>query len=239
MQLSGKVIVITGAFGALGRALAREVEAQGATCALIGRSAEGGAQGMHAWAVDLASTADTARCFDAIASKLGRIDGLANVAGGFRWETLAGSSDLSAWSAMHEQNLLTCVNACRSVLPHMQRAGGGRIVNVGAMGAMRGVSGMGPYAASKAGVMRFTESLADEMQADGIAVNAVLPSIIDTPRNRADMPGADRRDWVMPEAIAKVMCFLLSDAAGAVNGALVPVTGRGRDPDALHAGKPR
>jgi NAD(P)-dependent dehydrogenase (short-subunit alcohol dehydrogenase family) len=226
MQLAGKVVVVTGAFGQLGRALVDEVRTQDGRVALLGRHAGEAPEGSRAWKVDLASLAETTRAFDEIAAHFGRIDGLANVAGGFGWQTLEGSADLAEWTQLHAINLQTCVNACKAVLPHLLRAGAGRIVNVGAMGALKGASGMGAYAASKAGVMRLTESLADELKLKGITVNAVLPSIIDTPANRADMPQARQDRWVPPQEIARVMAFLLSDAASAVTGALVPVTGK-------------
>lgn len=226
MQLAGKVVVVTGASGQLGRAVAQEAMAQGARAALLDVAAAQAPEGAAAWKVDLTSLADTTRVLAEVAGRFGRIDGLANIAGGFRWQTLEGSSDLAEWTALQAVNLQTCVTASKAVLPHLLRAGGGRIVNVGAMGAVKGAAGMGAYAASKAGVMRFTESLADELKLQGITVNAVLPSIIDTPANRADMPDADHERWVKPQEIARVIAFLLSDAASAVTGALVPVTGQ-------------
>jgi len=226
MQLEGKVVVVTGASGHLGRAVAEEVRAQGGRVAALDVSAAPAPEGGRAWSLDLTSLADATRVFPEIAAHFGRIDGLANVAGGFRWQTLAGSEDLSEWTALQAMNLQTCVTASRAALPWLQRAGAGRIVNVGATGAVKGASGMGAYAASKAGVMRFTEALADELKLQGITVNAVLPSIIDTPANRADLPQANHDRWVRPQEIARVIAFLLSDAASAVTGALVPVTGK-------------
>lgn len=226
MQLAGKVIVVTGAFGELGQSLTAEAIAQGAQCAMLGRTLRGVPTGAHGFAVDLASFADVEKRMNEVAAHFGRIDGLANVAGGFHFQSLEDSADLSEWQAMYTLNLATCANACRAALPHLRRAGSGRIVNVGAMGAVKAAGGMGPYAASKAGVMRLTESLADEVKLAGITVNAVLPSIIDTPQNRADMPKADASRWVRPQDLARVMCFLMSDASAPVTGALIPVTGR-------------
>jgi NAD(P)-dependent dehydrogenase (short-subunit alcohol dehydrogenase family) len=123
-------------------------------------------------------------------------------------------------------NVTTAANACRAALPHLRASTAGRIVNVGANAALRSGAGMGAYAASKAGVHRLTESLAEELKADRITVNAVLPSILDTPANRADMPKADPSAWVSPAELSAVILFLASAAASAVTGALVPVTGR-------------
>jgi NAD(P)-dependent dehydrogenase (short-subunit alcohol dehydrogenase family) len=170
--------------------------------------------------------ADTHRVFGEIAQHFGRIDALANIAGGFRWQTLGASEDLAERGRLHAMNVQTCVTASKAALPYLDQAGGGRIVNVGATGAVKGASGMGAYAASKAGVMRFTEALADEVKLPGITVNAVLPSSIDTPANRADMLKAQHDHWVKPQDIARVIAFLMSDAASAVTGALVPVTGK-------------
>lgn len=226
MPLEGKVVVVTGAFGQLGRAVVDEVRAQGGRVALLDVTQGDAPEGGRTWKVDLTALADTTRVFGEIAAHFGRIDGLANIAGGFRWQTLGESEDLAEWTALQSINLLTCVTASKAVLPWLQGSGSGRIVNVGAMGAVKGASGMGAYAASKAGVMRFTEALADEVKQQGITVNAVLPSIIDTPANRADMPKADHDRWVKPQDIARVIAFLLSDGACAVTGALVPVTGK-------------
>ena len=166
-----------------------------------------------------------------VASVVSGVDSLAvlhqnlNIAGGFTWETLQDGS-IQSWPAMYRLNVLTAANACRSAIPHLKRSAAGRIVNVGAASAVKATLGMGPYAASKAGVHQLTHSLAEELKADGVTVNAVLPSILDTPTNRADMPKADFAAWVAPEDLASVMLFLASEEARAVTGALAPVMGR-------------
>jgi NAD(P)-dependent dehydrogenase (short-subunit alcohol dehydrogenase family) len=226
MQLTGKVIVITGAFGQLGRAATAEFLAQGAQLALLDVVTGDAPANAAAWKVDLTSLSDTTRVLDEAAARFGRIDGLVNIAGGFRWQTVADSADLAEWGKLFALNLQTCVTASKAALPHLQRAGAGRIVNIGAMGAVKAASGMGAYAASKSGVMRFTEALADEVKLQNITVNAVLPSIIDTPQNRADMPKANFDRWVKAEEIARVIGFLLSDASAAVTGTLIPITGK-------------
>ena len=127
---------------------------------------------------------------------------------------------------MYKLNLRTAVVACQAALPYLLRSANGRIVNVGAMGAQKASSGMGPYAASKAGVAQLTEALADELKDRGITVNAILPSTLDTPKNRSDMPQADFTRWVRLSEAAEVIAFLVSDQASAVTGALIPVAGR-------------
>lgn len=179
----------------------------------------------HYGGVDLTQAAAAREVFERVVRENGRLDGLINVAGGFLWEKLEGGS-LDSWDSMYGLNLKTAVVACQASLPHLLRAGGGRIVNVGALGAVKAAAGMGPYAASKAGVAKLTEALADELKEKGITVNAVLPSTLDTPRNRLDMPTADFTRWVTLDEAAEVIAFLVSDAARAVTGALIPVAGR-------------
>ncbi|MCK5576044.1 MAG: SDR family oxidoreductase, partial [Sphingomonadales bacterium] len=117
-------------------------------------------------------------------------------------------------------------NMVKGAVPKMIAQGRGTIVNVGANAATSGIASMSTYCASKAVVMRLTESMAGELKDKGINVNAVLPTILDTPTNRADMPDANFSAWVKPEELANVMCFLSSDDASAIHGSLLPVTGR-------------
>jgi NAD(P)-dependent dehydrogenase (short-subunit alcohol dehydrogenase family) len=227
MQLDGQVVAITGAFGALGSAVVQAALAAGAQVAAIDRAPAPrsplGAAALFG-DVDLASDDGAQAALDAVVARFGRLDALVNIAGGFRWEELAGGS-LATWDSLYALNLRTAVAACRAALPRLPD-GRGRIVNIGAAGAVKAGAGMGAYAASKAGVARLTEALAEELKPRGITVNAVLPSIIDTAANRADMPKADFSAWVTPAQLADVIVFLLSPQAQAVTGALLPVTGR-------------
>jgi NAD(P)-dependent dehydrogenase (short-subunit alcohol dehydrogenase family) len=127
---------------------------------------------------------------------------------------------------MYKLNLRTAVVSCQAALPYLLKSTSGRIVNVGAMAAQKAAAGMGPYAASKAGVARLTEALADELKDRGITVNAILPSTLDTPKNREEMPNADFKRWVTLSEAAEVIAFLVSNEASAVTGALIPVAGR-------------
>jgi len=164
------------------------------------------------------------RAIDAAAAKLGGIDVLVNIAGAFRWETIADGS-LETWDFLYSVNLKTALCACKAALKFLP-ADNGRIVNVGAAAAAKAGGGMGAYTASKAGVAKLTEALAEELKDKGINVNAVLPTIIDTPANRADMPKADFARWVAPDALADVIVFLSSRAARAITGASILVSGR-------------
>jgi len=229
MKLQGKIVVVTGAFGSLGHAVARAAAGQGAKLALIDRAP---APAKHELPeaqvlgdVDLTDPEAARRATGVVAQRYGRIDALVNVAGAFRWETLE-QGRIETWDLLYGVNLRTAVIASQAALPHLLAAGDARIVNIGAAAATKAGMGMGAYAASKAGVARLTESLADELKDRGVTVNAVLPSIIDTPQNRADMPDADFSRWVTPAQVAEVIVFLLTDAARPVTGALLPVTGR-------------
>ncbi len=225
--MSGRVYAITGGFGVLGQAVARAALAAGGRVALIDAAPEGRGlpDGVLALGgVDLTEVAQARGAMDRVALDLGALDVLVNVAGGFVWQTLE-DGDPANWERMYRLNTLTCANASRAALPHLLAAKAGRIVNVGAGGAVKAAGGMGAYAASKAGVHRLTESLAEETKGK-ITVNAVLPSIIDTPTNRADMPDADFGAWVTPDEVAQAIVWLASEAASGVTGALLPVSGR-------------
>jgi 3-oxoacyl-[acyl-carrier protein] reductase len=174
--------------------------------------------------VDLSDAAEAKKAIDAAAAHFGRLDALINIAGGFAFETVA-EGDPKTWQRLYALNVLTALNASRAALGHLTASGAGRIVNVGAMGALQAGPGMGPYAASKAGVHRLTEALAAEWKGK-ITVNAVLPSTIDTPANRASMPRADFEKWVKPQELAEVILFLVSGGGSGINGALIPVSGR-------------
>lgn len=217
------VVIVTGAFGALGREVVAELSERGHRVAGVdlAPAPAGFAAALALGGVDLADEGAVAAAFDRVAAELGAIDGLVNVAGGFVWEPVAGGS-LDSFDRMFRINLRTAAAACRAALPHLNA--GAAIVNVGAAGAVQPGAGMAPYAASKAGVRALTESLAEELRPAGVRVNAVLPTIIDTPANRADMPDADTGGWVRPRAAARVIAFLLSADAGAVTGASVPLS---------------
>ncbi|SDD62890.1 NAD(P)-dependent dehydrogenase, short-chain alcohol dehydrogenase family [Massilia sp. PDC64] len=227
-RLDSRVIVITGGFGALGRAVATRLVAAGARVALLDRApvAQAGLPdvALALGGVELGEEAGCQAAYAQVVGALGAVHGVVNVAGGFTWETVEGGT-LASWDRMYETNVRTAVVSCRAALPYLL-ANGGSIVNVGAAAAQKAGTGMGAYAASKAGVARLTEALAEELKDRGVTVNAVLPSIIDTPANRADMPGSDFTRWVAPDKLAAVIAFLLSEEASALTGACIPVNGR-------------
>ena len=228
-----RVVVVTGGFGSLGRTVGRIFFESGWKVALIDKALapeNASAQQLHAsWirgGVDLTDLDATSSALSAAVEQLGKLSAIVNVAGGFRWETLA-DGNLETWDLMYQMNVRTAAAASKAALDHFVGGSeGGRIVNIGAGAALKAGIGMGAYTASKSGVMRLTEALAEELKDRGVTVNAVLPGIIDTPQNRKDMPNADFSRWVRPEEIANVILFLASSAASGVTGALIPVTGR-------------
>jgi NAD(P)-dependent dehydrogenase (short-subunit alcohol dehydrogenase family) len=226
MQLDKLRVAITGGFGTLGMATVRAALDAGARVVALDR-AEAPTEGVPGatciGGVDLADPQAAKQALTAAAEALGGLDALVNIAGTFRYETVAGGN-LDTWDLMYRINLRTAVAASQAALEHLHA--GGRIINIGAASALKAGAGIGAYTASKSGVMRFTEALAEELKDRDITVNALLPSILDTPPNRADMPKADFARWVKPQQLADVIVFLLSKQSSAITGALIPVTGR-------------
>lgn len=228
-----RVVFVTGAAGHLGRAVVAAFDEAGDRLVLLDRevalldAAFGTApvgQRLHL-AADLRDAASVQRAVEAARKSFKRIDVLCNLAGGFAMgEALHALAD-DAWDAMFDLNARSVLHTARAVVPAMLAQGGGCIVNVGAASAARGQAHMGAYTASKAVVLRITEAMSAELRAQGVRVNAVLPSIIDTPDNRRSMPDADPATWVAPADLARVLRFLASDDARAIHGVGLPVTG--------------
>jgi NAD(P)-dependent dehydrogenase (short-subunit alcohol dehydrogenase family) len=229
IDLQQHVVAITGGFGALGSTLARRIAEAGARVAVIDQLAQP-TQSLAAGTlilgnVNLAEPAAAQSAMDKIVRDYGQLDALVNVAGGFRWEKIEGGS-VESWDRMFALNLRSAVVASQAALPHLLRRPSASVVNIGAGAAQKAGLGMGAYTASKAGVARLTEAMAEEFKDRGITVNAVLPSVIDTPANRADIPSAEQHRWVKAEEIADLICFLLSDRARAITGSSIAILGR-------------
>lgn len=225
MDFKDKTVVITGAAGNLGVATARAFARHGARLVLVDRTREdldrafGLAAGGMLVAADLADPEAVGNAL----LPLPRIDALCNIAGGFRMGEPVHEISEASWSFLFDVNARSILNTARAAIPRMLRERSGRIVNVAAMSALRGAAGMGGYSASKSTVIRLTEAMAAETAKHGINVNAVAPTIIDTPQNREAMPEADRSTWVASEDVAQVILFLCSDGARAIHGACIPV----------------
>jgi NAD(P)-dependent dehydrogenase (short-subunit alcohol dehydrogenase family) len=233
---NGQVVMITGGAGNLGTATAKAFFAQGARLVLIDRAPDrlkrlypelaGSRDHYLAPSVDILNVEAVDRTVVETLDRLGRIDVLVNTAGGFRAGPSLDQTPLDDWDALFDLNAKSVFLTCRAVIPSMRRQQFGRIVNISSRGGLKGDAGMALYSASKAAVIRLTESMASELKDAGINVNCVLPSIIDTEPNRQAMPSADFTRWVKPESVARVIVFLASDVAADVNGAAIPVYGR-------------
>ena len=231
-MFAGKVVVVTGAAGALGRAVFEYFATGGARVVALDYSHElldsayPVKGSMHQYQeVDLTSRNSCQLVLSKVIDDLGRIDVLCNIAGGFLMGEAVHETSDSTWDFLFNLNTRSIVNTSSVVVPHMQQQGNGKIVNIAAKAATQGFANMGVYTASKAAVMRLTEAMAAELREQQINVNCIMPGTIDTLRNREDMPEADHGKWVPPSQLASVIGFLASDAAIAVHGAAIPVDG--------------
>ena len=232
MTFANRTVVITGAAGNLGRAVAKAFAELGANLALVDLRQESLARAFDAQNVrqlllpaDLMRQEELDAAVKKAAQRFERIDVLCNIAGGFRMGAPVHETSDADWNFLFDVNARSVLHAARAVVPHMLKAGGGKIVNVGAYAANKGAARMGAYVASKSAVIRLTETMAAELREKNINVNCVLPTIIDTPENRADMPDADPRRWVAPQDLAAAIVFLASEDARAIHGVALPVTG--------------
>ncbi|WP_296259696.1 MULTISPECIES: SDR family NAD(P)-dependent oxidoreductase [unclassified Pseudomonas] len=226
------LVVITGAAGALGRAVAQAFLDKGASTLLIDcnedmlHSAYAQVAGDKQFlVVDLTDNTATQTAMAQILGKLGPATVLCNIAGGFTMGNPVHAANTEDWQRMHDLNVATTLNTCRAVVPGMLDAGSGKIINISAVSAISGKAQMGAYCAAKSVVARLTESMGMELRDKGINVNAVAPSILDTPANRAAMPDANPQAWVSTGQLADVITFLASPAANAIHGAVIPVVG--------------
>ena len=232
MTFEAKTCLITGAAGNLGRAVGAALASAGASLVLLDRElrnlrAAYGNQSERALLleVDLLDASAVAKAVGTAMQRFARIDVLCNIAGGFRVGHPVHETPEDVWELMLDLNAKSVINTARAIVPGMIASRSGKIINIAALAGLGGKANMGAYSASKSAVIRLTESMSAELRDKGINVNCILPSIIDTPQNRADMPGADPRRWVSPEALADVVTFLASDRARAIHGVAIPVAG--------------
>jgi NAD(P)-dependent dehydrogenase (short-subunit alcohol dehydrogenase family) len=205
-------VVVTGGRGGLGKGVVAALEARGARVVVAPDPPE----------LDLTSEASAAKFYGSLPPLWASI----HLVGGFAMKPIAETS-LADFEQQWRTNTVTCFLSCREAVKRMRETGnGGRIVNVAARPVIAPVGGMSAYAASKSGVASLTQSLAAELASERILVNAVLPSIIDTPANRAAMPKADHATWPKPAEIAEAIVFLVSPENTLTSGTLLPVFGR-------------
>jgi NAD(P)-dependent dehydrogenase (short-subunit alcohol dehydrogenase family) len=236
-DFSNRVILITGAAGNLGAALAHRFRASGAKLSLVDRTPERLSQmfpemvdtpdHLFTPATDITNSSSVGVMVEETYRFFGRIDVLVNTAGGYRAGARLHETPLSDWDLMLDLNARSVFITCQAVIPYMLQQNSGKIVNIASRAALKGEAFNAAYSVSKTAVVRLTESMAGELKDEGINVNCVMPGIIDTPQNRAAMPGADYGTWVTPHDVAEVIMFLSSDGARAIQGASIPVFGRG------------
>ena len=218
-------ILITGANGGLGSAV---VEAFLATDATVYGADLAWKHQPHSNArfhpIE-ANLLEAAEC-DRVAKLAAPVDSLLHLVGGFGGGQPVAETPDEIWDKMLGLNLRSAYTIFRAVLPGMLKAGKGRIVAVGARAAIEPIANFAAYSVSKAALVALVKTVALEVKDSGITANVVLPSVIDTPANRAAMPAADASKWVTPESIAGLLVWLVSDAARDVNGAAIPIYGR-------------
>jgi NAD(P)-dependent dehydrogenase (short-subunit alcohol dehydrogenase family) len=236
-DLKDRVVIVTGAAGNLGRAVAQAFHAEQAQLVLVDRAQDrlptlfpewaSSSQHLLATSVDLENPDAVHSMVKQVLDRFGRIDVLTNTVGGYRAGAPVHETPTEMWDGMLNLNARTAFIVSRAVIPTMREQGYGKIIHTASRAALKGSAKAAAYSASKAALVRLTESLSAELKRSGINVNCVVPGTIDTHQNRKAMPKADHSRWVTPQAIADVICFLASDAARAIHGAAIPVYGTG------------
>lgn len=228
MSLLNKIALVTGADGGLGTHVTRALLDSGATVAGVSRNAQpSSSDSFVALSADLSSGEKAKALVDGIATRFGRIDILAHLVGGFAGGKTIAETDEATFQRMLNLNLNSAFYVLRAVIPHMRRAGAGRIIAIGSRAAEDPGPGVGAYSASKAALVSLIRTVALENKDLAVTANVILPGTMDTPANRKDMPGADTSKWVQPASIASLIVWLASDAGKDVNGAVIPVYGSG------------
>lgn len=233
MSVEGKVVLIAGGSGALGRTIVPAFLAAGGRVVTADRNpSTDHSDERLALKADVTDEADVHRLVDEVIRRLGRVDVLVNLVGGFASGRVE-DTDVALWQRMLTTNLTAAFLLSKAVLRQMVTGGTGRILHVAAWAAVEPFPGAAAYIVAKSGLLALINVLALELKGSGVTVNAVLPTTIDTPANRASMPEADPATWTRPESIAETLLFLASDEAAQINGAAVPIgTGGGAKPAA-------
>ena len=236
MTNQNRNVLITGGTGILGSAVTKAYLARGDTVAVtylfeneVERFKEFNpelGENLPFLFANVTEEAEVQKTVQEFLSRFGRLDILINIVGGFIGGIPTAELEAERWDFMMDLNLKSVFLCCKTAIPHMTAQEYGKIINVSARAGLKGEAGLSAYCVSKGGVRTLTESLAAEVMDSGVNVNAIMPSIMDTPMNREAMPDEEHDRWVAPADVAKVICFLTSDDATIINGAAIPVYGR-------------
>ncbi len=226
-QLEGKRVLVTGVAGAVGRVVVQRLQAEGAAVFAVDRPGSRlDVPGVPFAEADLTSEYEATRAVEQLVGRFGGLDGLVCLAGGFVGDRTIMDTPLSLVKQQFELNVVTAYTITRAALPVLIGEGAGAIVYVSSRPALQPVRGSVAYAMAKLALVKLAEVVTAEYRERGVRANAIAPSIIDTPANRAAMPGADASRWVKPEEVADLVAFLVSDASRSVGGAVIPIYGR-------------
>lgn len=228
--MSDKISLLTGANGGLGTQVTKVLLDAGFTVVGLApkiQQSDFDHPNFTALTAALDSLAAAKKAADTVIARFGKIDVLAHLVGGFAGGQAVAETDDATFQRMFDMNLMSAFHILRAVIPHMRKAGYGRIVGIGSRAAESPGASIGAYSASKAAFGSLMRTVALENKDAGITANVILPGTIDTPANRKAMPGADTSQWVQPSSIASLILWLASDAAKDVTGAAIPVYGRG------------
>jgi 3-oxoacyl-[acyl-carrier protein] reductase len=225
-----KIALITGASGGLGTHVTKGLLNAGATVVGLSpniKQSDFDHPNFTALPASLSSLDAAKKAVDTVVTRFGRIDILAHLVGAFAGGQTIADTDDKTFQRMFDLNLNSAFHVLRAVLPHMRKAGAGRIIAIGSRAAENPGPNVGAYSASKAALVSLVKTVALENKESGITANVILPGTIDTPANRKDMPGADVSQWVQPATIASLIVWLTGDSAQDVTGAVIPIYGRG------------
>ena len=228
--LQNKIALVTGADGGLGTHVTKALLDAGATVIGVSRNIvqpDFDHPCFTALAADLSNPDAAKKVVDEAGARSGRLDVLAHLVGGFAGGKTIAESDDATFQRMLDLNLNSAFYVLRAVIPHMRRAGAGRIIAIGSRAAENPGPGVGAYSASKAALVSLIKTVAVENKDLPITANVLLPGTLETPANRIAMPEADTSQWVQPASVASLIVWLASEAAKDVNGAVIPMYGRG------------
>lgn len=226
--MKSKVVLITGANGGLGAYVTQAFLDAGALVVGVSRriqASDFSSPAFTALAAEITSAEGAKGAIASVIEKFGRLDVVAHTVGGFSGGQTVAETDDATFQRMFDMNLNSAFYLLRAAIPHLRKAGQGRIIAIGSRAALEPGAGVGAYSASKAALVSLIRTVAAENKDAGITANVILPGTMDTPANRQAMPGADIRKWVQPANVASLVTWLAGDAGKDVNGAVIPVYG--------------